>query len=255
MKISELDNDLITKYLTGTLNASDEALLKSKLNNEDFRAELETQAELLDALEVAEEDLIRDELLKADSTGTATTTSSSARPPAKQGKLLYILLGGLLALSIFGVLKHFLEKAPASDPIQMAEMYATPYPPRDVYRSVVEDKESDVQVKDAMKAYTKKQYDEALELFKKVSPQTEEIEMYTVNCLIAKKEYAAAKVLIPNLLKSPYQDLAQNAEWYLAICELGLKNVSVAKQHLQTIKANPSHSFRDRAIKLLGELK
>lgn len=256
MNLSENDHDLIQKYLVGKASDSEKTIMDSRLTDINFRKELTYQAQLIDALVIADEELVRKDLFREVVAGMDTSRSIKPDPKAvKKG------ISGIRALSIAASLLFlctaiwFLFQKTADTTLNYPQMAAAEFsafpvdgPQRGTTNTV------DEVYSAATVAYANKQYTAAIPLFLKLDPQNETIQLYIANCHLGLKEYSSAETILRTLINSSDTAISQNAQWYLGLSELGLDNLEQSKETISQISQNDSHLFHIKATQLLSKM-
>jgi len=255
MKLSEKQFDLIHKYLSDGLNSSEKSDFNKHLGSSDFREELMHQARLIDSLAEADASLVRDSLQDKPHLSVVKDEPTAHRPhrsPHSSRRWL-MLAGAFIFLgTAFWLMTQNQETQPKkSNLIQLAETYDTPLPPGQVLRGT---DEQPAQSK-AMQAYANESYEEALAYFRSNTSQSVLDKIYMSNCLIQLGRFEEAKTTLKGMNFQKNDKLKDDADWYMAIAQLGLEDEVGAKTILSVIAQDSDNIYQANAQKILKKLK
>jgi len=110
-----------------------------------------------------------------------------------------------------------------------------------------------VDLDNAMKAFSKKDFNQALEMFSKIEI-LESTRLYEAICLMELGKQEEAQSMLFSLLHSKNKSLKENAEWYLALSFLHSHKNQRAINQLNPISHDTSHLFKRNAKALLTRL-
>lgn len=105
----------------------------------------------------------------------------------------------------------------------------------------------------AFTAYENGDYLQAVDMIEALTDQPAN-RFYLAQAQLAQNEYTAAQKLLLPLASQVDFPLAQEANWYLALADLGLERNTEATQRLTSIVATEDHPFREKARALLESL-
>lgn len=125
--------------------------------------------------------------------------------------------------------------------------YVEPYP----LNNLALDSENKI-YRQAMVAYKNEDWQEAFDLFYKLSPKTDQTLMYEASCKMQQTFYLQAKQVLLTLNSLARGKTKQHAEWNLALVDLVLGENPIAQ--FQQIKANPEHLFAVQAGEILAKI-
>ena len=135
--------------------------------------------------------------------------------------------------------------------LQMAQAYDTPLPPGHQQRGGNEQAEASA----AMLAYANESYEEAINLFLSKDNQTTSDKLYIANCYIQLGRYEEARSTLNSIELLVTGKVKDDADWYLAIANLGLEDRNGAERLLKNIAKDTDNIYQTNAQKLLNELK
>jgi len=243
MALSELDIELVQKYLGKSISSKDKLLFDQKLSNPEFRKELEFQAKAVDALAVIDKKRLKEYL-----EGPEDLPLEKEQTKSKKSLLIGFLLGlGLVALLYF-LSNNVLNNS--SNHVQMAEMNDEPYPVLQYGRGG-DSKEETINL---IHSYEEGDYRKVVSHYNNLSEPSLELQMLRANSHIQLKEYSLAIPLLESLKGKGDKLFDQNVEWYLGISKMGNGDIDQAKQTFERITSDTSHLFYKRAARLLKEL-
>ena len=243
MALSELQLDLIGKYISNSLNSEEKKVFEENLDNEEFRNELLLQGRIVDALGEAQ-DLELRKHFKTYNSGVAKKRFLS-EPLVK-----YAAIFLLLVVAVFA----FKQITTSSiDSFSLIEKYNAIYPAEIMQRGG--DAGLNVGYMNALSFYANQKYDEAYLSFSQLDEKSSNINLYMSNCLIQMKRYTEAINLLSEMDKEvKSSEVEQNKDWYLAMAYLGNQNLSKVRNTLNKIAQDKVHLFNAKAISLLEEL-
>lgn len=249
MKITEKQQELIQKYLSGELKGDDEVLFEQYKDMPEFKIELLFQAQVLDSLVQVDEDWIREELIKNETPRSNTKSSSNSNGM----KIKMVLMLGVILLLVTAFWYLTNVKSDISEGSNYRDVIAmnnVPYPLQKNSRGAV----NPMEVSKAMRAYANGNYSEALALFNTITEPSEEEALYIASCHIQLEQFSDAQTILSPLVNSQKIDIKHNAEWYLIISQFGNDLPVDAMSGLQKISTNSNHLFFERSKNMLSTL-
>ena len=145
----------------------------------------------------------------------------------------------------------------AQDPQSLLDKYNQPFPgiPQDELNFKGLKEETRVAYETGMRAYRKGNWQIAFNRFFRINPKTDLVMLYEANCQLQLNAYGKANEILSTLLQVTRGATKMNAEWYMAIAELGLGQNKSALTRLSSINSNPSHPFHSQGKALLEEMR
>ena len=125
--------------------------------------------------------------------------------------------------------------------------YVEPYP----LNNLALDSENKI-YQQAMVAYKNEDWQEAFDLFYKLSPKTDQTLMYEASCKMQQTYFLQAKQVLLTLNSLARGKTKQHAEWNLALVDLVLGENPIAQ--FQQIKSDPEHLFAVQAGEILTKI-
>jgi|GEM_PF-5335668 len=244
MALSELQLELIGKYISNSLSPSEDKEFHAQLNNQVFRDELLLQGQMVDILSDSKDKELR-EYLNAYAQDKGKKNTSFFLEPYVKYAAVFVLL-----IAAFFLFKQF-SGGTNIDTLALVEKYDTRYPAEIVQRGAAS--EMTQEYKSAMSVYANQNYKEAYNAFNNLTTQSPKIELYKANCLLAQKEYTKAITLLNQIKGNETIEIgiAENRDWYLAIAHLGNKDTEKSRELLVNISQNKNHIFNKKAADLL----
>lgn len=246
MSLSEQSYELIQKYLSKTLTDKEQSTFDEELKNSSFQKELLYQAKLVDTLEEADHKQLKERLL-----ANSPKVKIESPQPSMFSLGIRIATIGLILLGLSYAYKKFVT--PTNHHEELIAMYDSPYPPVNLQRGNSGEGLTELFQK-AMPLYANEDYQGALVAFESLNQKDEQVELYKSNCLIQMESYDKAKNILEKLAQSSDQQIKENAEWYLAVSEMGAGNIPGTKKLLEKIVINPEHIFYTKAKELIKSL-
>jgi len=245
MALSDNDIELIQKYLGEAISDKDKLVFDSRLNDLEFKDELLLQSKMLDALAHHDTQEVTDFLQSED---------APTPIPGKRKWGLFVI-GLFVGMLITHFLIQYLTESKTTDvqsePIALVEKYNQAFPAEVIGRG--DNLNENDQLKAAFAAYSSGKYQSALEQFNALNLKTEKIDMYKANCLLQLDNYTEALKLFSAIEKSTDKNIADNANWYSALSQMGLGQNNKAKQKIKDIASDGNHMFNKQAKSLLQE--
>jgi len=107
-------------------------------------------------------------------------------------------------------------------------------------------------------SYTDKNYNEAIEAFKKLSPslqQNDNIRFFQANALMAVNHISEASVILNEILNNPKASYKTEALYYLALCDVKNGKFESARNKLLKYTEQPGAEQKQKAASILAGLK
>lgn len=149
------------------------------------------------------------------------------------------------------------QKAVSQNPSDLIKKYNEAFPgipQKELNFKGLKD-ETRIAYENGMKAYRKGNWQIAFNRFFRINPKTDLVMLYEANCQLQLNAYAKAQEILSTLLQVTRGQTKMNAEWYMAIAELGLGQKQSAFTRLSSINSNPSHPFHSQSKALLEEMR
>ena len=242
--MSDEQSRKIERYLDGEMNQEEIKAFKLSLKTDKkLQRKLKTQEEIRKALK--EEDIMQ----------LRELMGKTMQQPVKKRFSVHKIAIIFLPLLILGgwLLNHFTSETTAD----LFQAYYSPYESISSSRSASWYSFENESIWNAMQAYSKKQYDEAAEIF--ASIETHEIDNPDIQLqkacsfLQSNREQEAIKIL-KKIAKSKHPLFAQKAKWYLALAFLKNDQIEEAKVILTEI-SHSNHYKQKEAIELKEKLE
>lgn len=134
-----------------------------------------------------------------------------------------------------------------------ADLYAANFEP---YRNIAVDltRSNDASPEEvAFTAYENGDYEKAAQLLLALDGKPA-YRFYAAQAYLAQKNYAEAKKILMPMADDAAFPLSKQANWYMALAELGSNELETAKARLQTISKTGNHPYSKEATELLQEL-
>lgn len=242
--ISDFSRELIDKYLLGTLTEEEKVLFEKEKQSPEFLQELVFQEQLSVAIRESGREALRQEI------------KSWKAETKKPRKLIlspwYYAAAAAIALIVAIVLIRQYSSPKTMAPEEIFAEAFTPYP--NISNPVVRDADIPQDLRSqAFYFYEKGDYDQAARLFEKMGLANTDsvITFYRAVSLLANQDYQAAYEGFTLLRQQPEGRFYREAQWYLALTDLGLGRADQARQTLKTISGDDQHPFQQEAEELL----
>ena len=248
MALSELQIDLIGKYISNSLSESEDKEFRAQLNDQTFRDELWLQGQMVDILSDAKDQELKEYLRQYRKDEDTKKSSFFLEPYIKYAAVFVLLIGG------FFLFKQFSGDT-SIDSLALIEKYDSRYPAELVQRGVGSEMSQEYKI--AMSIYANQRYADAYAAFDVLKDQSPKIQLFKVNSLIEQKKYEEAIDLLKSIEGDDIEvtGVSENRDWYLAMSYLGNNNIKKAIAQLEQISKSESHVFKGKAKKILTELK
>ncbi len=248
MALSELQIDLIGKYISNSLSESEDKEFRAQLNDQTFRDELWLQGQMVDILSDAKDQELKEYLRQYRKDEDTKKSSFFLEPYIKYAAVFVLLIGG------FFLFKQFSGDT-SIDSLALIEKYDSRYPAELVQRGVGSEMSQEYKI--AMSIYANQRYADAYAAFDVLKDQSPKIQLFKANSLIEQKKYEEAIDLLKSIEGDDIEvtGVSENRDWYLAMSYLGNNNIKKAIAQLEQISKSESHVFKGKAKKILTELK
>lgn len=144
------------------------------------------------------------------------------------------------------------------DLITLAQEYNTPYPAIDNLETLnykgLKEESKDAYFK-GMRAYKNGNWQACFNNLFRINPKTDVIMLYEANSQLQLGAYSKSKEILTTLLSVTRGTTKMNAEWYMVITDLGLKDKAAALMGLKPILQNPAHPYHEQGKALMKDLK
>ncbi len=236
------EHELIDKYITNSLNEEEHKVFDELMaSNDNFKKEVHLVENLQKVAEVEDDAEVRELIAGFE---------AAHQPKPKRNNRKIWLVAASIAFLV--ALTYIFTDKPVDTQLLFAENFQ-PY--RNVVHPIVRGGEQADLKTEAFKAYEKKAYKRALELFERLHKDTNEpyYLFYKANALLALNRPEEAITTFKDHLKT--QDtLVQKTPWYLAMAYLKLEDLSMAKENLQKVISQGSYNAK-KAQLLLDKLE
>ena len=248
MALSELQIDLIGKYISNSLSESEDKEFRAQLNDQTFRDELWLQGQMVDILSDAKDQELKEYLRQYRKDEDTKKSSFFLEPYIKYAAVFVLLIGA------FFLFKQFSGDT-SIDSLALIEKYDSRYPAELVQRGVGSEMSQEYKI--AMSIYANQRYADAYAAFDVLKDQSPKIQLFKANSLIEQKKYEEAIDLLKSIEGDDIEvtGVSENRDWYLAMSYLGNNNIKKAIAQLEQISKSESHVFKGKAKKILTELK
>lgn len=234
------EHELIDKYLTNSLNEEEQKVFDELMaGNDEFREEVRLIENLQKVAEVEDDAAARELIAEFE----------GAFQPKRFNRKIWLVAASIAVLI---AITYIFTGQPVDSQLLFAENFE-PY--RNVVHPIVRGNEQADLKTEAFKAYEKKAYKRALELFDRLHKDTGEpyYLFYKANALLALNRPEEAITTFKDHLKT--QDtLVQKTPWYLAMAYLKLEDMSMAKETLEKVVSQDSYNAK-KARMLLDKLE
>ena len=244
---SDKYKQLIEEYFDGTICADDMIDLSKKLREDpSFRKQFDIQKEIQTAVSDQEYDAVKEmvhEIVYDEARPKEIEDEKVINLPTMKS-FMRIAAVFILLLAIVTAVNFIIPKNNTSQ--QIVRSHFEPYESYVTFRS------DDANLEEvAFSLYDTKQYNSAIEAFNEL-PNSDRIEFYKANALIANEQYDKAVIILETLI-SKSTLYTEAAKWYLALTYLGNKNENAARTLLDDISNSDSFfkSLADEVIKSL----
>jgi len=247
MALSEIQIELIGKYISNSLSESENKEFRKFLDNEKFRNELLLQGQMVDSLNDLNDNELKD-FLKSDLKKDSDSKTSFFLEPYLKYAAIFVLL--IAALFLF---KQFSGDSETVN-LALIEKHNSTFPAELVQRGAAS--EMSQEYKMAMSIYANQKYENAYAAFNGLKEQSPKIQLYKANSLIELKKFDEAIVLLKTIGGNDIinNDIAENRDWYLAIAYLGNNELKECKLQLTQIINSNAHAFNHKAKTLIKAL-
>jgi len=255
MSLNQEAENIIYKYLTDAMSKEDILAFDKYSKDELFMKELYKQSKIVNSLDTNRDNEVRSfisglegnnsEVNQAELKKESNVSKSSSK--SSLIKILLLLLGIFLIGLVIG--KNITKKNNASN--LFAELYM-PYPVEEIQRGT--DSQLSLNYKEALKLYKKKEYSNALNLFKLENPVTNQNKLYQSICHMEQKEFVKADIILGKLSKVSDLRIAHEAQWYSVLSALVTKDEAKLKETIDVVLTNPKHPFYQSAIELNSKI-
>jgi len=238
------NEDLLMKYLDNEMSLSEKQEFENQMKD---NAQLKAQVEsLMLARKAVEYYGIHDEVSKVRKEFQQGTTQQKAKVVRMKKPLRYILMAAasviLIGLIAIGYL--FYQLSPEKVYNEGFVSYNLP-----VARG------SNVSATSIENAYQKKDYNQVIEL-SKTSPVSEKEQLLTGLSFMQLNQFNEASIQFREILKVPHSNYKPDAEYYLALSQLRMKQYDEALDIFRKIHADESHLYHKQVSSgLLREIK
>lgn len=246
-------DDLIEKYLDGSLSESEKVLFDNAMSDVSFRKNLLFQARLLDELKSQQnQEILAQIKQKAQSVNIESKPISTRKllPFAfKLAAAILLLLAAIYFINPFGGVNYD----------QQFEHYMIDYPINIIERGSG-DKSDDLDLvnqkllKEALKAYSNNDYQTAVSKFELLNETDERLLLNQASAYLRIKKTDAAIEILRPLCSSTTDKVADNAHWYLALAYIQKKEIQRAIDLLNVISKTDDSLWMSQAKSLLTEL-
>ena len=242
MALSELQIDLIGKYISNSLSESEDKEFRAQLNDQTFRDELWLQGQMVDILSDAKDQELKEYLRQYRKDEDTKKSSFFLEPYIKYAAVFVLLIGG------FFLFKQFSGDT-SIDSLALIEKYDSRYPAELVQRGVGSEMSQEYKI--AMSIYANQRYADAYAAFDVLKDQSPKIQLFKANSLIEQKKYEEAIDLLKSIEGDDIEvtGVSENRDWYLAMSYLGNNNIKKAIAQLEQISKSESHVFKGKAKK------
>lgn len=258
---SPTDEDLIDRYFAGLLDVPQRWSVEARRPGDAvFRHAMELREDWADVLVVTGRHDLMETLLREEERYVAQRTRPAAGKkvqlsPRKKtlgfGSLQLPALETVTGLVLFAVLCYlgFTTFGPAA-PDRRAVAYFEPYPNIfDAYEPRTEDERD---LERILYYYDRKDYQTAYEELLPTAPAYPAAPLYLGVSALALEQPGRALDWFVQIEDTDFYH--PPAQWYEALAYLSLDRKPAALTLLREISGTPGHPFRDRAVRLLGEL-
>ena len=248
MPLKEQDYVLIEKQLLNSLTASEQSIVEERLNDPDFKKELDLQMDLKVAFKTEGRAHLKNQLQGFEQ---RIPDSNIQAPEVNRrfsiGRILTIAAS--LAFFIFTIF-WFSNRKPSE--YQLYAQYFSPYP--NVVAPINKSVEKTDRRGEAFRAYELKNYQEALSLMTKLNTQDDAVKLYKGICeLILENPQKAIQHF--DSMRRDSGPFYVPMNWYKALTLLKLNRVSEAKIHLEIVVQNAqTQAMLNQATELLAAL-
>ena len=246
-------DDLIEKYLDGTLSESEQMLFDQALADESFRINLIFQAKLLDELKLQKSQEIIDQIKqKAESADLIIKTTSTKR-------LLPFAFKIAAAFLVLLAVIYFINPFDGVNYDKQFEQYMIDYPVNLIERGSgnendISQIEDQAILKEALKAYTNNDYLTAASKFELINDPNERLLLNQASAYLRLKKADKAINILRPLCSSTAENIADNANWYLALAYIQKNEIQRAIDLLNVISKTDDSLWMSQAKSLLTEL-
>lgn len=241
MNLNEKHQKLLERYFDNALSDEQQVEFDLACRNEKFREELLFQAQMIDAHESNEEDVLKEQL--------ESFAEAEKKSPKNNRKLVLVLGLAILSILIYFFLFHFKSEVKQKD---LYAQYFIELPANMDRRG--EKVMQNEKYKKAMQSYIEKDYNNASIMLSEMIPQTEDSKLYQAICYIQLTKNDAAKEILASLDSAENIKVRENSQWYLALMFLKEEKYSEAKEILQSIYNLDNHRYASKAKELLKEM-
>lgn len=240
MSLTKADQELIDKYLDRSLKEDEELIFDQKIKNSiAFAEEVELHETMLAAIRIRDKQALRDEL-KGEALKLRQKSSK------KLSRTFFYLAAA--SIMILAMLTYMLLPSHNS----LFNEYYVPIPESPIVRTEIE---SINNYQLAMGAYSKGQFQNALQLFNKVDDTAirHEIELYKGNCHLGLDQPEQAISQFQLALASSNEQIIFQAQWFLALAHLKNGDKMGAIEILQQMREG-NHPYKEKSESLINKL-
>jgi tetratricopeptide (TPR) repeat protein len=264
MQLNPKDIDIIQRSLEKALNDSENTYFQSRMNDADFKTEVEAYREALLAIKLTGEDRIRAILLEEQAKSVRKEPAISLKEEPVYAKVVSIdknkpktfsILRGVLAaasLMAFVFTGYWLwqiSNTPKLSPLVLANF--EPYPALDIHKGVGDKDITD----EALQTYTNKDYKKAIPLLEQGFQLKKDslFLFYQGVAYLGNGQAEQAQTILKNLQGADTVP-TESVAWYLALAYIQSGQKEQALALLDKLK-NTEGKYQQKAVDILGKLK
>jgi len=244
-------HELIDKYFEKGLDAKEQLAFDELLTSDAyFREEFEFQQNVKATITQHERDNLKQKMNAWDKEDVGQVET-----PIKSGRKFTLrnFMATAAMLAILVTASYFMFNGKSSP----SELYADNYTTLDnvIYSIDRGDGDSSL-IKKAFLAYEANEFESAEKLFNslRVFGNNPDYQLYQAICQLEMKDYASARYMLRQYVKSPNATFIDRGQWYLALANLKLDNASAAKEVLNELQSTSDYKAYD-VKRLLKKLK
>lgn len=238
--MNDQDSRLIDKFLRSQLTDSERKAFESKMDDSDFKDEVDFRKGLISVAERAGNEKFHQILAKE-------SRKLDGKKPKKKKGSLYLLIALIALLGLFGLwtILNSSEESPE-------EIYMAHYEPFPNLIAPTERASTDnlTGVEKALSAYDNGEYSKAVSIFDTLSDGNEDVRMYHAISLMEEEQMHRAEQLLMSITASKTANFNQAAEWYLCLLYLKMG----AQENYDSVKnkilQDQSHTYRGHVLNL-----
>lgn len=248
MPLKEQDHNLIEKQIMSQLNDEDRKIFEERLNDPDFKNELNFRSDLTIAFKAEGRENLKNQL-KGFEKKLAKAPSLKKKDAVRFSISRVMLIAASLAL-LFIAGNWFLNQSASND--QLYAQFFNDYP--NVVAPINKSTSDTDRRGEAFQAYELKNYQDALNRFDQLNSQDEDILLYQGLCEMALDHPQKAFEYF-DLMKNSSSPYYVPMNWYKALALLKTGKIKESKMFLNiVIQDAKTKALKSQAIELLGVL-